>query len=289
MREDVGVMYAVSDYVNYYFDITNSANATFRTQFDAWADLADINGSDLCMWTYTKNFSMYMLRADVYGEDAFFNKNAYAYFAEKGVDLWFNQGATNGTTTLSAFEKLNGYLDAQLMWDSTQDVDTLTDKWFTAMYGAGATYMKSLYAAQNTAARDLYGTTKLGIPSVSITKNWLASLDGTPYAPGTLTKDLLDTWMGYIDSAKSAINSSGLDETQKAAYIDRINEEWLSVKFWQMYLYESSYDTATAQAEFRKVLGYDSSTGTYAKNVVIYEKATTTLAAWVESGFTASI
>ena len=297
MREDVGVMYAVSDYVNYYFDISDTdnavdgkTNADFKAQFDAWAELANKNGSDLCMWTYTKNFSMYMLRADVYGTNAFFNQNAYAYFAEKGVDLWFNQGASNGTTTLSAFEKLNGYLDAQLMWDSTQKVDTLTDKWFNAMYGAGATYMKSLYADQNTKARSLYGTTKLGIPSVSITKTWLVSkLDGTPYAPDTLTKDLLNTWMGYIDSAKSAINSSGLDEAQKAAYIDRINEEWLSVKFWQMYLYESSYDTAKAQAEFREVLGYDSSTGTYAKNVVIYEKATTTLAAWVESGFDASI
>jgi hypothetical protein len=283
MNENIGVMYAVSDYVNYYFDIENEEeNDDFIAQFDAWATLANERGSDLCMWTYTKNFAMYMLRADVYGENAFFNEKAYSYFASKGVDLWFNQGATDGTTTLSAFEKLNGYLDSQLMWNSKQSVTGLTDKWFNAMYGAAADIMKTLYSEQNSAARDLYRTTKEGIPTVAITNDWLTSLVGTPYAPNTLTKAVLERWIGYIENARKAVNG---DEKLLA----NINEEWLSVKFWQMYLYKSSYNITTAQNEFRAVLGYDSSTGKYAKDVKFLESSDTMLSTWIDKKFNADI
>ena len=281
MNKNVGVMYAVSDYVNYYYDVYNTENDDFRAQFDAWAALTNESGSDLCMWTYTKNFAAYMLRADVYGGNAFFNENAYSYFASKGVDLWFNQGATDGTTTLSAFEKLNGYLDSQLMWDSTQSVTALTDKWFTAMYGAAADIMKTLYSEQNTAARDLYGTKKEGIPTVAVT-NGLSALVGTPYAPSTLTKALLERWIRYIEEARAAVNG---DEKLLA----NINEEWISVKFWQMYLYKSSYNITTAQNEFRAVLGYDASTGKYAKNVKILESSDTMLSTWINDKFATEI
>ncbi len=293
MREDVGVVYAISDYVNYYFDINDQDDETdkpFVAQFDAWAELTAASGSDLCVWTYTKNFSMYMLRADVYGVDEFFNENAYQYFANAGVDLWFNQGATNGTTTLSAFEKLNGYIDAQMMWDSTQSVATLTDKWFAAMYGAGAEFMRDLYEDQNLKGRDVYGTEKLGIPSVAMDKS---------DAKDVLTSSVFNTWFGYIDSAKSAVNAdTSLTDAEKAKMIAHINEEWISVKFLYIYLYYSSFLDGldgvtivvdTAKAEFREVLGYDSSTGTYAKDVILLEKAGCTLVEWIESDFEESV
>ena len=290
MREDVGVMYAVSDYVNYYYDIYNTENDEFRAQFEAWSALCSINNSTFALWTYTKNFSAYMLRADVYGENAFFNENAYQYFAENGVDLWFNQGATNGTTTLSAFEKLNGYIDSQMMWDSNQSVEDLIDKWFNAMYGSAASYMRLLYDGQNQKAREAFGTTKKGIPSVGKSESEMKN---------TLTNSVLQTWFGYINSAKNAINSDGsLTDEQKATYIERINEEWISVEFWYVSLYYSSVldgldgvtvDKAAATAAFREVLGYDASTGTYAKDVVLLEKAASTLVQWIESGFTSEI
>ena len=290
MREDVGVMYAISDYVNYYYDINANENASFKAQFDAWAELTKESGSDLCVWTYTKNFQMYMLRADVYGENAFFNENAYQYFAEKGVDFWFNQGASNGTSTLSAFEKLNGYIDSQMMWDSTQSVATLTNNWFTAMYGAGASYMTDLYTEQNAKAREVYGTTKLGIPSVKFEKS---------DAKKILTESVFNTWFDYIDRAKAAVNAdSNLTDAEKAKMRAHIDEEWISVKFLYIYLYYSdildgldgvTIDVDTAKAEFRAVLGYDPSTGTYAKDVVLLENAGCTLVEFIESDFTAAV
>ncbi|MBQ7912225.1 MAG: DUF4838 domain-containing protein [Clostridia bacterium] len=290
MREDVAVMYAISHYVNFHYDVYEPENDEFRAQFEAWAALTAINNSDFCVWTYTKNFAMYMLRADVYGDYAFFNEQAYYYFAENGVDLWFNQGATDGTSTLSAFEKLNGYIDSKIMWNSENEVGTLIDNWFAAMYGAGADDMFSLYEAQNAAARSVFGITTLGIPTVAMDKS---------SAKDVLTESVLNTWFGYIDSAKSAVNAdTSLTDEEKAKLIGHINEEWISVKFLYVYLYYSSLldgldgvtvDVDTAKAEFREVLGYDSATGTYAKDVVLREKAGCTLVEWIESDFEADV
>ena len=277
MRPDVGVMYAVSDYVNYYYDIEHENNADFREQLDAWADLTNVNGSKLGLWTYSKNFSAYMLRADVYGGTAFFNNNAYRYFAEKGVDLWFNQGSTNGTETLSAFEKLNGYIDSQMMRDSTQDVATLTDKWFNAMYGEGATAMRTLYDAQNAMARNVFGTSKEGIPTVQVQKSTIKS---------KLTTDELSKWFGYIDSAKEAVASYKTSNPELyAKYIEHINEEWIAVAYWQMYLHGTIFNRSTYKTQFREVLGYDATTKTYAKDVLPLERSDMTIAQWVENNF----
>ena len=300
MRSDVAVMYAISDYVNYYFHIDDQADGggdEFVTQFDAWAALTAKSGSDFCVWTYSKNFAMYMLRADVYGEIPFFNEQAYSYFAEKGVDLWFNQGAANGTSTLSTFEKLNAYIDSKLMWNGgTEDgVVALTEKWFNAMYGAGASYMMNLYSAQNEKAREMFGDTKLGIPTVAIEKSTAKEI---------LTSSVLNTWFDYIDSAKAAVNAdTSLTDGQKAILIDNINEEWISVKFFYVYLYYSrlldsldgvTVDVDKAKAEFREVLKYEAAYNDqgelyYTNDVVLLEKAGCTLVEWIESNFTASI
>lgn len=278
MRSDVGVMYAVSDYVNYYYDIEHENNADFREQFDAWSDITKASGAKLGLWTYSKNFSAYMLRADVYGGTAFFNNNAYRYFAKKGVDLWFNQGSTNGTATLSAFEKLNGYIDSQMMRDSTQDVATLTDKWFNAMYGEGATAMRNLYNAQNAMARNVFGTSKEGIPTVQVAKSTIKS---------KLTSSELSKWFGYIDSAKEAVASYKTSNPELyAKYIEHINEEWIAVAYWQMYLHTNFLtDKSAYKAQFREVLGYDATTKTYAKDVLPLERSDMTIAQWVENNF----
>ena len=296
MRGDVAVMYAISDYVNFHYDVYEPENDDFRTQFEAWAALADKSGSDFCVWTYSKNFSMYMLRADVYGDYAFFNEQAYSYFNAQGVDLWFNQGATNGTSNLSAFEKLNAYIDSKFMWDTNlqDDVIALTEKWFNAMYGAGAESMMSLYTEQNEKSREVFGTNKTGIPSVAMDKS---------SAKKILTESVLNTWFGYIDSAKSAVNAdTSLSDEEKEKMIGHINEEWISVKFLYVYLYYSvldgldgvTVDIDAAKAEFKEVLKYeaaydDNGNLYYTNDVVLLEKGGCTLAEWIESDFTADI
>ena len=49
--------------------------------------------------------------------------------------------------------------------------------------------------------------------------------------------------------------------------------------------YHGSSIKAEAKAEFREVLGYDATTGTYAKDVTIGERHTKTLTWWIENNF----
>ena len=60
------------------------------------------------------------------------------------------------------------------------------------------------------------------------------------------------------------------------------------MKYWQMRYHGSSSSLqATAKEEFREVLGYDSTTKKYAKNVTIGERYKYTLTEWVENNFSA--
>ena len=176
------------------------------------------------------------------------------------------------------FEKLNGYIAAQMMKDSTQDVATLTDTWFNAMYGEAATAMRTLYDAQNAMARNVFGTSKKGIPTVQVAKNTIKN---------KLTTSELSKWFGYIDTAKESIATYATSNPELyAKYIERINEEWIAVAYWQMYLHSTIFTNKTEyKTKFREVLGYDASTGTYAKDVLPLERSDMTIAEWVENNF----
>ena len=280
MRPDVGVWLAGSSYANYYYDINDSKNDDFRTAVQKWADVTNASGSDLCLWTYSLNNADYMIHADMYGETTFYNTNAYKFFAEMGVDMYYNQGPWNATETVTAFNRLNIYLDSQMMWDSTQSVTELTEKYFTAMYGAGASYMKQLYAAENAASKKLFNTDIEGVPN-EYNNNVFDKFFSA------ITKREVNTWLQYISDAKAAVNAaSDLDAEQKARYIAHIDEEWIAVKYWQMSNpYNWSVDKDAALAEFRAVLGYDATTQTYAKDVTIGERYGYTLTDWIKNNF----
>ena len=279
MRSDVGVYFAGSSDAQYYQDFDGSYNADFKTELKKWADVTNASGSPLCLWTYSLNNNEYLIHTDMYGEGKFYNESAYQYFKEMGVDLYYNQGPWNATETVTAFNRLNIYLDSQMMWDCTQSVSVLTDKYFNAMYGAGASYMKQLYNAENAASRELFDPDIEGVPNDTTNsfESWW----------GVLSSSNINKWLGYITSAKNAVNAdTTLTDEQKAAYISHINEEWIAVKYWQMRYHGSSIKEA-AKAEFREVLGYDANTGKYAKDVIIGERYDYTLTAWIENNFVA--
>lgn len=126
-------------------------------------------------------------------------------------------------------------------------------------------------------ARNVFGTSKEGIPTVQVTKSTMKS---------KLTTSVLSTWFSYIDSAKEAVASYTTSNPDLyAKYIERINEEWIAVAYWQVYLHSNFLTNSTYKKQFREVLGYDASTGTYAKDVLPLERSDMTIAEWVENNF----
>jgi hypothetical protein len=281
MRSDVGVYFAGSSDAQYYQDFDGSYNADFKTELKKWADVTNASGSPLCLWTYSLNNNEYLIHTDMYGEGRFYNESAYRYFEEMGVDLYYNQGPWNATETVTAFNRLNIYLDSQMMWDNTQSMAELTDKYFKAMYGAGASYMKQLYDAENAASRKLFDPDIEGVPNDQ-TNSFVSWFE-------VLSSSNINKGLGCITSARNAGNvDTTLADEEKAAYINHMNEEWIPVKLCELRYHGSSSSLkATAKEEFREVLGYDETTGKYAKDVTIGERYGYTLVQWIENNFSA--
>ena len=58
------------------------------------------------------------------------------------------------------------------------------------------------------------------------------------------------------------------------------------IAYWQMYLHTTIFtDKSAYKTQFREVLGYDASTGTYAKDILPLERSDMTIAEWVENNF----
>ena len=275
MRSDVGVYFAGSSDAQYYQSFDGDYNKDFKEELKKWSDVTNASGSPLGLWTYSLNNADYMIHADMYGADKFYNESAYQYFETMGVDFYYNQGPWNTTETVTAFNRLNIYLDSQLQWNNKQSVTTLIDKYFNAMYGAGARYMKQLYNAENVASSKLFNTMIEGVPNEYNNSTIDKFFDA-------ITKSEVDTWLGYISSAKSAVQGdSSLSAEQKARCLANIDEEWIAVKYWQISNpFNWSVNKTEALSQFRAVLGYDATTGTYAKDVKIGERSGM-LTAWI--------
>ena len=135
MAEGVGVYLASkgSNVVGVYHE----DNDAYRNQVEGWASLTDI----LWIWAYTgyhRNATYF------YDSLSFMNSDGFQYYAEMGVEYFFDEKVDTGTNN-TAFKKLEAYVEFKLCWDSTLESGPLIDAFFNAMYKDAADTMKSLY------------------------------------------------------------------------------------------------------------------------------------------------
>ena len=82
------------------------------------------------------------------------------------------------------------------------------------------------------------------------TEQYFGIINGSTKLMSTryFSKDTLTTWMGYINSAKSAVNAdSTLSDAEKAEYIERIKVEALSIRYMLVSLHGvTTYDASVA-------------------------------------------
>ena len=135
MAEGVGVYLASkgSNVVGVYHE----DNDAYRNQVEGWASLTDI----LWIWAYTgyhRNATYF------YDSLSFMNSDGFQYYAEMGVEYFFDEKVDTGTNN-TAFKKLEAYVEFKLCWDSTLESGPLIDAFFNAMYKDAADTMKALY------------------------------------------------------------------------------------------------------------------------------------------------
>jgi CRISPR/Cas system CSM-associated protein Csm2 small subunit len=97
---------------------------------------------------------------------------------------------------LTSFQMLDIYLDAMMQWDTTRDVNELTQKWFKAMFKEAADVMFDLYLQQNNWALIIAHETKkiaqTGIINYSIGREYWKY-------------EMLKGWLDKIDEARALV------------------------------------------------------------------------------------
>lgn len=138
MRHNVGVYIAPISSLDYQSSIYAEVNARGKQNIDGWCQLTN----NIYLWPYSTNFSYYNYFYDSFN---FFNNDGWQYIASIGTRFIFNQGQHNQDGTATGFSTLKMYLDSKMAWDTTQDVNELTDRWFNAMFKEAAPIMKNYF------------------------------------------------------------------------------------------------------------------------------------------------
>ena len=189
-HEDVSVWIApIKD--NFMTGVNASGNS-LGTMLTDWKD----NASSVAIWAYGVYFSEYLVPYNTFD---YIDQMIDACVASNAEYMWV-QGNWN-TTQNTGFDSLKAYLISKLMWDSTLDVDTLTDNYFNAVYGAAATTMKTVYTEM-----------KAELASMSLSGN----IYDAPCGFNDWDNNYLKTQLGRLETAISEIAS--LQSSDPAKY-----------------------------------------------------------------------
>ncbi len=155
----------------------DDANAEARTM------MAKLNAlfGEFWVWDYAVNFHDYLLPLNTFDT---VSEDMQYLASQENLKLYLYQCDHDAGNT-TAFGGLKTYLMSALRWNAELDVDTLTDNYFSAVYGAGADAMKQLYneylnlAAGNSWNESIYSDTMLTAaywPEATV-EGWLELID----------------------------------------------------------------------------------------------------------------
>ncbi len=129
---------------NFGQPLTHPSNAAFATDIREWSRLTD----RLYVWNYNTNFARY-----VQPQPNYFNLGPnLRFFRANGVRGVFEQGAyqSNG----SEMTELRAWVQAQLLWDPSQDDKALIDEFLKGYFGPAAAPIRRYLELMSNAAKD---------------------------------------------------------------------------------------------------------------------------------------
>ncbi len=182
------------------------------------------------IWDYAVDFRDYFVPFNIFDN----LEEDFQFLQQYNVSLYLYQLDHVGGNC-SSFGGLKAYLLSQLMWDADQDVETLTDKYFTYVYGDGAEAMHAVYESLLNLWE--YNTVQHGDTLPWDTGIYSTAMLKAEYYPrGTLRE-----WLDLIDQAYEAIEPlKATNPNLYSTYEYNIRMESIFVR----YLYAVLYLTA---------------------------------------------
>ncbi len=235
--DEVAVMIAPIE-MNAGRSIYDPENKEYKDAFDAWAACTD----NIFVWCYNTNFINYMYPCYTVEYMA----ESYAYYKGIGAEYLWAQGQHN-TKSPTGFSVLKDYLNSKLLFDVLDnDIAAMTDRFFDnyfleasesmrTYYDELMAHLKCLEADEEVRSTDVLNGEVLG----RVTHTKLND-------PDLWTKAQLDGWMEDINNAYAAIaHYENTDPTLYNALVKRIKLESIFIRYAQIDLYASSYDSGT--------------------------------------------
>ncbi len=225
-KDNVGIYWAPirNDYAVLINDPSSTLNETSYKAIQAWHDLMG-DKNRIYMWSYCTNFRNYFLNFPNFQTLA----ENYKLYAENGVRYIFDQGPTNSGS--AAFEELRAYLQANLMWDTSLNVNELVKRFIDNYYGVASEEMYDYYMKLNAyhsgLLRDSTGFNGTVYNSIGESKYWPIGV--------------LNSFDEIFVSALEKVQSSNLSAEDKETYNDRIYRNYLTIKYLYMKNYRGNF------------------------------------------------
>ncbi len=260
MRDDVGVYYAVSSGLNFQLNIYDEASKEGLENSLKWFDIA----SSVCLWTYDANFGNYLFRT---AGTNFYDTDAYQFFAASGTHLMYNQCDWSGANATS-FQMLDIWLDTKMQWDTTQDINELTQRWFKAMFKDAADVMYDLYIQENTwaliVANETGKISQTGIINYSIDREYWQY-------------EMLKSWLDKIDEARALIAKYETRDPELYKTLkEHIDIEWVCPAYYMI----SFNDDSLTDTKYNEMVTYFKTDISELKNFQFAERSFMTISDW---------
>lgn len=223
-RDNVGIMFAPLN-MDYRYPVESTKNAQYDAALNGWAEVT----KHLTVYYYPISFHNYLLPFNDFGS---LTANI-RQLKEMDCEYFFTQGPHNESRG-AAMQDLKIFVQAQLLWDSTQNLEQLVKEFNTYYFGAAADAMQEYYdITRNWYEADINGALEnTGLCGVS----W-GNEDAYP-------KDFVEYMTSCLDAAQSAIEAyQTTDPTLYDAIYWRIEKERLTVTYLNLLNYTSYYSS----------------------------------------------
>ena len=220
---------------NYKYHLSN---ARFTEQLSKWKAL----GGEVYYWNYSEYYDNYFVMLDTITN----MQSKYKLMAENGVNRLIDLGMVGGNYGTD-FTALKIYLKGKLARNVNENVDALVKNFCCAYYGTGGEYIYSLLTSEKARYKKVSdlstkannGEDAVGIhvirEGVAVKSYW--------------DENEFDTWYGYIKSALTAIENSGVTEKAKTEYKKRVMREGIAVRYMKYYVFNSFVTLASGETD----------------------------------------
>ena len=134
-RDNVGIMYTPLN-MNYRYPIDEPQNSQFYSALQGWNEVTD----HLTVYYYPVSFHNYILPFNDFGALA----DNIRILVDMGCEYYYTQGNGNDTRGC-AMQDLRAFVQAQLLWDCSQNVEDLVKEFNTYYFKDAANAMQRYY------------------------------------------------------------------------------------------------------------------------------------------------